>query len=121
MLNWKGKEGKRAFRPSWLETYSPRLVYSAKEKGAFCLFCVLFPQPVNRGFQGVFITPACKKYNDFNNIAKDHMKSGWHKGSISDAENFQKIKKFPSKQITSQLDLALKNKIEENRPILSNK
>ena len=98
-------------------------MYSAKEKGAFCLFCVLFPQPVNRGFQGVFITRACRKYNDFNNIAKDYKKSGWHKGSIRDAENFQKIKKFPSKQITSQLDLALKNKIEENRrklrPILS--
>ena len=89
-----GKEGFLTFMAGNLFTLGPWLVYSAKEKGAFCLFGVLFPQPVNRGFQGVFITLACKKYNDFNNIAKDHMKSGWHKGSISDAENFQKIKKL---------------------------
>ena len=55
----------RPFVYSWLEKYSPWLVYSESKKGALCLYCVLFPQPVLRGVQGAFIMRPCTKYKQF--------------------------------------------------------
>jgi len=52
---------KRAFRYDWLSHYSPWLAYSSLLKGPICLTYVLFPQSVNRGFQGSFITTVCTK------------------------------------------------------------
>ena len=57
---------KRAFRYEWLSEYSPWLVYSPLLKGPLCLTCVLFPQSVQRGLQGSFITTVCAKYHVFN-------------------------------------------------------
>uniref|UniRef100_A0A0B7BLW7 TTF-type domain-containing protein n=1 Tax=Arion vulgaris TaxID=1028688 RepID=A0A0B7BLW7_9EUPU len=73
--------GKRCFRESWLTQYTPWLSYSPRLKGAFCIFCVLFPQPVQRGIQGAFITTPCTKYKDFNECARNHTSSAWHRGS----------------------------------------
>ena len=41
--------GKRCFRESWLTQYTPWLSYSSRLKGAFCIFCVLFPLKRNSG------------------------------------------------------------------------
>ena len=50
------KPGKRKFRMAWItEGNYPWLVYSALLKGAFCLFCVLFPQSIANGYPGAFI------------------------------------------------------------------
>ena len=48
-------EKQRPFVYSWMEKYSPWLAYSECEKGALCLYCVMFPHPVRRGIQGAFI------------------------------------------------------------------
>lgn len=115
--------GKRCFRESWLTKYSPWLSYSPRLKGAFCIFCVLFPQPVQRGIQGAFITTPCTKYKDFNECARNHISSAWHRGSQQDAEHFTSTIRDPNKVIICQVDNSVKRIIEENRkklyPIIS--
>lgn len=115
--------GTRNFRYAWLDQYSPWLAYSPKLKGALCVFCVLFPQPVNRGFQGAFITSACRKYQAFNECARTHIASSWHRGSQRDAEHFISVKKDITKEIVCRIDNSVKRTVEDNRkklvPILS--
>ena len=92
--NYEFKEdasGSRSFRQLCLKDYSPWLAYSRHLKGAFCKFCVLFPQKVSRGFQGGFIATPFTRYKDFHSYAKEHMKSSWHQGSHGDATNFLSI------------------------------
>ncbi|XP_077299423.1 uncharacterized protein LOC143920413 [Arctopsyche grandis] len=73
-------------------------------KGAFCIFCVLFPQPVQRGIQGAFITTPCTKYKYFNECARNHTSSAWHRGSQQDAEHFASTIRDPNKDIICQID-----------------
>ncbi|XP_077287771.1 zinc finger MYM-type protein 1-like [Arctopsyche grandis] len=112
--------GKRCFRESWLTQYTP---YSPMLKGAFCIFCVLFPQPVQRGIQGAFITTPCTKYKDFNECARNHTSSAWHRGCQQDAEHFASTIRDPNKDIICQIDNSVKRTIEENTkklyPIIS--
>ena len=64
------KPGKRKFRMAWItEGNYPWLVYSALLKGAFCLFCVLFPQSIANGYPGAFIVSPFTKYKDFHSHA----------------------------------------------------
>lgn len=116
-------DGKRILRFAWLEQYSPWLAYSAKLRGALCIYCVLFPQPVTRGFQGSFIASAFIKYKDFNECARNHTNSVWHKGSAEDATMFIAVKDNPSTEIVCQIDNSIKCTVDENRnklfPILS--
>ena len=76
-MNLKRMHWDRSFRQVWLKDYSPRLPYSRHLKGAFCKFCVLFPQKVSRGFQGSFIATPFTRYKDFHSYAKEHTKSSW--------------------------------------------
>ena len=55
-------EKQRPFVYYWMEKYSPWLAYSEYEKGALCLYSVMFPQPVRRGIQGAFIVRPFSKY-----------------------------------------------------------
>jgi len=113
----------RVFRLSWLNDYSPWLAYSSMLKGALCRYCVLFPQKVVRGVQGAFVFRPCVKYRNFNEDARSHMQSTWHKGSHEDATNFVAIQEQKSISICGQINSALQKKIEENRkklaPIIS--
>ena len=124
--NYEFKEdasGSRSFRQLWLKDYSPWLAYSRHLKGAFCKFCVLFPQKVSRGFQGGFIATPFTRYKDFHSYAKQHMKSSWHQGSHGDATNFLSICERKQLSVVQKLsDVHLKT-IEDNRkklyPIVS--
>eukprot|EP00731_Ephydatia_muelleri_P004731 Em0002g907a len=116
--NYEFKEdasGSRSFRQLWLKDYSPWLAYSRHLKGAFCKFCVLFPQKVSRGFQGGFIATPFTRYKDFHSYAKEHMKSSWHQGSHGDATNFLSICERKQLSVVQKLsDVHLKT-IEDNR------
>src|SRR6218665_56005 len=106
---------KRTFRYSWLSQYSPWLAYSPLLKGPLCLTCVLFPQSVHRGLQGSFIASPCTKYHAFNECARNHMQSSWHKASTEDAANFRRTRQKPETAIIPQLDAAVAKQIAENR------
>ena len=94
----------RCFKLSYLEKYSPWMVYSALLKGAICLFCVLFPQPVRRGVQGSFIVKAFTKYKHIGVDAENHVKSEWHKGSVLAASNFKAVTRDVTRNIVCQID-----------------
>ncbi|XP_065662825.1 uncharacterized protein LOC136085446 [Hydra vulgaris] len=91
--------GKRRFRHAWLVQHAHWLAYSSKLKGAVCIYCILFPQKVHRGFQGAFITTAFRKCKDFNECARNHMSSSWRMCSQQDAENFMAVRRNPNKEI----------------------
>ena len=111
------------FRYAWLSDYSPWLVYSQMLKGAFCKYCVLFPQKIIRGVQGAFVIKPCTKYKDFNEDARSHMQSTWHKGSHEDASNFVALLEAKAVSIDEQLNSSFRRQIQENRnklgPIIS--
>ena len=75
----------------WLEKYSPWLACSVYERGALCLFCVLFPQAVRRGIQGAFIVRTFTKHLQFHDEAKAHMRSHWHQAATEDTINFMRL------------------------------
>ena len=110
------KPGKRRFRMAWLtENQFPWLVYSVLLKGAFCLFCVLFPQPVKNGYPGAFIVSPFKRYNDFKISVVGHMETNWHKGATIDVNEFKKAISRPENEIICKMDNKLKKLIEANR------
>ena len=105
----------RPFVYSWLEKYSPWLVYSESKKGALYLYCVLFSQPVRRGVQGAFIVRPCTKYKQFHDKPKDHSRTQWHKSAVEDASNFVRFCNKPEENISSQINSVCRKTIESNK------
>ncbi|CAG9571742.1 unnamed protein product [Danaus chrysippus] len=110
---------KRKFNHSWLEMYKPWLVYSKKLKGAFCLFCVLFPPKVARGVQGSLIVRPFTKYKDIHIYCKAHVDTQWHRESSASANSFSNIKT----NVQVALQIGREKIIDDNRnallPIIS--
>ena len=90
--------GSRIFRREWLSTF-PFLSYSAKFKGVFCKYCVLFKPHLDRGLQGRFIKKQFTKYKDIHESARNHQKSKWHVQAIQNAENFKNISENKRKSV----------------------
>ena len=113
----------RAFRHVWLEEYSPWLAYSPTLKGAVCIYCILFPRPVQRGLQGGFIIRPFTNYRKFHEYAKKHSKSAWHCGAQMQASEFAAIQKRQKKDVLCQLNESVNTTVERNRqklfPIVS--
>ncbi|KAL0100985.1 hypothetical protein PUN28_019406 [Cardiocondyla obscurior] len=65
---------KRRFRYEWLEIYGPWLTYSELDNGAFCKYCA-------------FIIKGFRKYNNFHESARNHVRSEWHKQAVADASS----------------------------------
>ena len=112
-------EKQRPFVYSWMEKYSPWLAYSECEKGALCLYCVMFPQPVRRGVQGAFIVRPFSKYRQFHDEANDHLLTQWHRNAAEDASNFIRLCNKPEENISSQINSNYRITIERNREKLS--
>ena len=102
-----------------MEKYSPWLAYSECEKGALCLYCVMFPQPVRRGIQGAFIVRPFSKYRQFHDEANDHLLTQWHRNAAEDASNFIRLCNKPEENISSQINSNYRITIERNREKLS--
>ena len=70
-----------------------------------------------------FIVTPFVKYKDFNECARKHMLSSWHKGALQDANNLLTIAQRPDLTIVSQMDRAVNKAVTQNRekpfPILS--
>ncbi|VEN38170.1 unnamed protein product [Callosobruchus maculatus] len=110
------KHLKRKFNHSWLETYSPWLVYSRRQKGAFCKYCTLFP-PNQSSFKGVLgsfiIRPFCK-FKDIHEQCKKHIETHFHKAALVDARSF-----LESLPVDVQVNKYSQRVIEENRKVIS--
>ena len=114
------KEGKRSFTRDWLFRKSfPWLVYSALMKGAFCLWCVIFPQPVTRGFQGSFIVKPFIDHKHFLECAENHVKSDWHVGAKTQFEHFVQNTRDVTKDIVCAMNDKIRQTVTENRSKLT--
>ena len=102
-----------------MEKYSPWLANSECEKGALCLYCVMFPQPVRRGNQGGFIIRPFSKYRQFHDEANAHLLTQWHRNAAEDANNFIRLCNKPEENISSQINSNYRITIERNREKLS--
>lgn len=107
---------KRKFNFSWLETYSPWLVYSRRQKGAFCKYCALFPPNVSsfRGVLGSFIVKPFCKFKDIHDQCKKHAETHIHKAAIESARSF--MQGLP---VDVQLNNYSQKQISENRKIIT--
>ena len=91
-----------------------------------CKVCVVFPQPVHRGFSGAFISAPLHKvtYNDFHNCAQKHASSAWHRQAQEDAAKFLNTVLHPERRVDSLLNNAYNATVSSNRAklesILSN-
>ena len=88
-----------------------------------CKVCVVFPQPVHRGFTGAFISAPCIKYNDFYDCAQKHISSAWHYQAQEDATRFFNTVPHPERSVDSLLNNAFNATASSYRaklePILS--
>ncbi|XP_042913321.2 52 kDa repressor of the inhibitor of the protein kinase-like [Parasteatoda tepidariorum] len=107
-------DAKRSFRLEWLQT-CPWLAYSESAKGPVCRVCVLFRPPAQRGVQGQFIIFPCVKYHKFNEAAKSHETSQWHREALTSSKNFEDIMNRKQLSVYESLDSAHNKKIENNR------
>lgn len=82
------KHLKRKFVASWLEKYSPWLVYSVHLKGALCVYCVLFPAKNIQGHQDSFVVRPFLKYKNIHEYCSSHSESKWHKQAVEAAKIF---------------------------------
>lgn len=117
-FNFKKIGEKRSFRFEWLKTYEPWLAYSKIGSGAYCKFCVLFKQKVHRGLQGSFIKTPFTKFKDFNECAKKHTETEWHKYSLAESTHLLAIKNQDAVTIASAISQARADTISRNREIL---
>lgn len=104
----------RRFSHNWLNTYAPWLTYSKKLKGALCIYCVLFPQPVVQGVLGAFAVKAFTKYKDMHTSCRNHASSQWHRISAQSAKDF--IESVP---VDMMMMSGYEKQIELNRTIVS--
>lgn len=104
---------KRKFKHTWLAEYAPWLAYSAKLKGALCVYCVLFP-PATSNTMGSFTLRPFVRYKDMHEFAKIHAASQCHKTSKTSAKNF--IQNMP---VDVQLVSAHVKIIQDNKKIVA--
>lgn len=111
--------GKRPFRFQWLLDHKSWLTYSKYLKGALCKICVVFKPTIRRGVQGAFIKAPFKRYKHFSEQYKIHLSTEWHSNSVQKLNNFLKLMDQPQKSIVCQISKHSREKIEENRKVLS--
>ena len=92
------------------------------KKSFLQILCALSSTRAQR-YMGSFILTPFVKYKDFNENARKHMISTWHKGAAHDANTFLTIAQRPELNIVSQTDRAVNETVIRNRekllPVLS--
>ena len=109
---------KRSFNSSWLDLYK-WLVYSPKDNGAYCKYCVLFGNTLKEksGLKAdklvtsplTFWTTASEKLKGHNT------KSAMHQTTAVMAEEFLKIMKSEQMSIDQHLNSVMAKQIEHNK------
>lgn len=112
----KFQDRKLRFRSQWLEEFH-WLVYSEKEEGAYCKFCVVFAHSGGIGSQPLGQLVKCKfdNWKKAKEILRQHGESKYHIDSVIVAENFLKVAKNEVPAITEKLNHDRAEKIKKNR------
>lgn len=110
----KAADLQRKFNHSWLQTYSPWLVYSKHLKGALCLYCVLFPPKTVVGVLGSFVIRPFCRFKYIHEYCVKHVSSQYHKSAVTDAKHLSE--KMP---VDIMMNTAHQKEIETNKKILA--
>lgn len=117
--------GKRnlKFQSQWLQKF-PWLVYSKKNDGALCKYCVLFAKDTagKGGHQKLrlLVKEPYRNWKDALECFKNHQgKCVYHKAAMESGSNFISVAKNPNRDIRNQVDLARKKQVQENREMLA--
>lgn len=108
---------KLKFQYSWFMKY-PWLVYSEKEQGAFCRYCVLFSKHgagVNSQELGQLVKIKFTNWIKANEIFKHHGETNYHTACIVDFKNLKRTLEDKSLQVANQVDSARNESITKNR------
>lgn len=117
-----GKQ-KRSFQHSWLNLYNG-LVYSERENGGYCKFCVLFSQdPYSvHGLNSTLVTRAFTNFKKASDKCRDHFSgtSGssarkYHLQAVETAQSFKAMMENRILPIDQQLSTIRKQVVAENR------
>lgn len=96
--------------------------FSKKLDGAFCKYCVGFA-PNGAGKQGLPLGRLVRtEYSDWRHAQEDfrkHELTAYHANSKLDADNFLAVHNRQKLDILCQIDKSVKEKVEENRRLLS--
>ena len=99
------------------------MAYSPLLKEPMCKVCIVFPQPVHRGYTGAFISAPCINYNDFHNCVQKHVSSAWHLQAQEDATRFLYTVLHPERRVDGLLNNTFNATVSSNcaklEPILS--
>lgn len=110
------------FQYQWLNSYK-WLLYSSKDDGAYCRYCVFFcNEAVGKGSNVKAKTLVTNPYRNWKNALEQfsyHQKLTYHENAQTFGDNFKDVydKKIPN--IVVQLDEITKKEIELNRKIVS--
>lgn len=105
------------FQFSWF-TAHPWLVYSEKEEGAFCKYCVLFAKHgagVNSQELGSLVKKKFTNWVKAKEVFKNHAETDYHNACITDFKNLKRTLENRSLQVINQIDTARSEAILRNR------
>ena len=107
----------RAFRPQWLDTY-PWLVFSPSLEGAFCKYCTLFVNPLERSKYGQLVNAPFITWHHLSKHVTPHQEKKYHKDAVLAAMSFiDKIEK-PESTLPHQVDDELAQCAQDNGQIM---
>lgn len=117
-----GKRNLR-FQSQWLHKF-PWLVYSKKNDGALCKYCVLFSKDTagKGGHQKLrlLVKEPYRNWKDALEYFKNHQdKCIYHKAAMESGSNFIRVSNNPKHDIRNQVDSARTKQVQENRQILA--
>lgn len=108
----------RSFQWIWMEKYNG-LVYSPCLEGGLCKYCILFSK--KRSELGILVTRPFTQLAKASEVLGDHFgREGKeakqsHKEALADALAFKEVMESKALSIDRQVDLVVKERVEENR------
>lgn len=110
----------RKFNLSWTEKEKYFwLVYSPKEDGAFCKYCVFFAKTSSgKGSHqnvGALVTCKFSKWKHALEYFNTHANNAYHKAAVIDGDNFVHMMANKTEDIKHCLDQVLVEQVEKNR------
>ena len=88
------------------------------QRRGLCRVCLVFPLSSNTANMGALVSFAMTKFNEANEVLKEHSKTKYHNDALLQADNFIKMMRFPEKAIASVIKSSRVAQIEYNRKIL---
>lgn len=109
------KSHRRSFQPKWMTDFS-WLVYSKISEGGYCIACVIFGKSVEGNEKlGVLVSTPLTNWQKALELLKKHAGRQYHLNNVAAMHNFKSSMEGKAHSVQSQIDSAMKKRVEENR------